>query len=182
MTALVLAWLSAALILAGVLAYWLYTLGGLYTLAPLLGLPRRLFLAAAGLGLLAALAWSPTTDVVPPLVLGLSALAYAWTRQWLRCSEAPVLVVGDRNRLAEGSWLAVLPDGRAVPIALLVRLRTVRLADRLVVHCSLARSLACFEAPVGPLRADLPHASGFSIRSGGQRGEQGISLYIRYRR
>ncbi|MEE2829975.1 MAG: hypothetical protein VX498_12365 [Myxococcota bacterium] len=178
MTALTLAWLSASATLAGVLAYWLYTLGGLSPIAPLLGLPRRLLLAAAALGLLASLSWARTGDVVLPAVLGLSALAYAWSRQWLRCPEAPVLVPGDLSRLAEGSWVAVLPDGRAVPIALLVRLRTVRLADRLVVHCSLARSLACFEAPVGPLRADLPHASGFSIRSGGRRwdGVDGSAL------
>jgi hypothetical protein len=172
------AWISLAAILAAVTSYWLYTLAGITALRPLLGWPRRLFLGAGIVGTSAATLRSPEALSLIPLSLGTVLVFYAVTRQWVRCPAASELETLDPESVPAHELLALIPDGRAVPLAVLAQQRTVRIGNLLVVHCPLSRSIACFEAPTTPVRAELPHASGFSLRSGKRRwdGVDGTAL------
>jgi hypothetical protein len=168
-------WIGAAIVIAWVAAYVAYTLGELTRLQkPLLHLRRPgvaagLGLALVGMVLEIGMCSSVRFHHFVPLVLAVTAAAYAWRRQWLLPRHAPVLVAAEGTmELSTQELVAVLAGGAAVPLRLLAHLRTARVADRLVVHCALARSLTVFDSPVDPVAAVLPHATGFFVGSKGR--------------
>lgn len=161
MSSLAASWASCGLLVLGVVSYWLYTLAGLRGLGPFVGTFRRTVMILS-VGVLGPLLGHAGADASVPALLGLAAFLYALSRQWLLIDASPQLVEGEDRLLAAGDLAVVLPDGSAVPLALLARLRTARVGDDTLVHCGLARSLALFQA-AGDLRPELPHATGFSL-------------------
>jgi hypothetical protein len=105
----------------------------------------------------------------------------AWlivARQWLAPRAARRAHLVQRSTRFEGPSL-VLPDGSAVPVAVLQRERVLLVADWLVVHCAIAGASAAFHtAGQRQIRALLPHASGFELGGGGRRwdGVDGTAL------
>ncbi len=151
--------LGAGLVVACVVAYWVYSFGVIRTscLSAALAWPLRVRLPAVLLGTASALLSLDPLHATVALV----GAAYALTRQW----AWPRLARGGAPRLdvlCDDELVVVLPDGTAVPVGWLEAVRTVRLDGRLIVACSLARSLAAFEDP-GPVAPSLPLAVGFEI-------------------
>ena len=171
-------WLSLVGIFAVVVGYWLFSLAGWSAVRPFLGWPRRLLLGLGVVGVVAAASGSRESTALVPLFLGTGMTIYALTRQWFFCPTAANLVKFEGSALAPEELVVSIPGELAIPLRVLGRHRTVRIGEFLVVHCSLSRSLACFEAPDIAVRADLPHGSGFSIRGGQRRwdGVDGVAL------
>lgn len=169
------------LLAAGTVAYWLYTFAGAAWLFPHL---RRRRQAASVLGLVLVVAGAATVAAERPEVLataglGLALFGYQWRRQWLWPLPARPLLAFT-GTLPPGTCLAVLPDGRATPVAWLAQARVAVTADGVgLVHCSLARSLLAVAVPSGgQLAAELPTDTGFSLTGGGRRwdGVDGAGL------
>ncbi len=164
---MLLPWLGAGLVALGVVAYWLYTLAGLQSLAPYLRGRRQALmvggLALAGLGLLThgVTEWR----ALLPIGVAVPLFAYAHRRQWLFPVPAPRLVRGEHT-LPPDTPVAVidLGDERAVvPLELAARHRTSFVGDTLLVHCRLSFSVSAFEGPGDAIAAVLPAATGFRI-------------------
>ena len=161
---------GTALVLACVVAYYAYAQsviaapGFAHALRPLLGGPRRLLLVV---GVFAALLGVVLEPEGPALVAGVVAaigMRHATRRQWafgLRPTPA-MRLTGVEPTIP----VVALPDGRAVPVHWLEKARLVHLGDTLVVGCSIARSVAAFRAPEGPVLVQFPLAVGFAIGRG----------------
>ena len=152
--------LGAGLVVACVIAYWVYSFGVIRTpdLSAALSWPLRVVrLPAVLFGTACALL------SMDPLFAGVALVgaAYALSRQWAwpRLARG---VAPRRDVLSDDELVVVLPEGTAVPVGWLEAVKTVRFDGRLIVACSLARSLAAFEDP-GPVVPSLPLAAGFEI-------------------
>jgi len=170
---------AAALWMLGwVSLYWAYTLLGMGRLEALLGRPRRvafsggLVVLTAGIlvvrqsqGVQGILDWS----TLVPAAFGLAAFFYARNNQWLFPRAAARLAAGDPGSCVD-PLVAVLPDGNAISLGVLRRVRTAVTKDLLIVHCGLSRSLAAFDRPQQHRPAAvLPHPTGFTLGVDDQR-------------
>lgn len=170
------AWIAptgAALVAAAFLLYVVYSQsvivrpGLAERLTPLLGGPRRILLIS---GVFLALIGVVLSPEGLPLLAGLAAalgMRHAVRRQWAFGLKI-ALTRAWETELADDVVLAVLPDGRAAPVAWLEHVRVARAGDVLLVACGLARSLAAFEAPSSPVLVLRPIAVGFAIGAGRQ--------------
>lgn len=167
---------------AGVTAYWAYTLLGVTVLAPLLKRVRQIAMLTGGaLGAVAGIGGVASGDLwtIAPASIALVLLGYSLRNQWLLPTQAAGAVAGPRPaELDDDDVVAILPDGRALPLRWARRRRTVRCGQAVVVHCSLARSVAAFDAPAAGLAAVLPHPTGFQVAASGRTwdGVDGTAL------
>ena len=145
-------------------------------LAPLLGWPRRIVLIGGVLlAMVGVMRSSDGLSLLAGLVAAL-AMRHALRRQWAFGLRSDVARPRSDD-IDEDVLLAVLPDGRAAPVAWLESARLVHVEGVLLVACSMARSLAAFEARAGPPLVLRPLAVGFAI--GAARawdGTTGVSL------
>jgi len=171
-----LAWVGLTLVFGVVGSYWAYTLLGWTKLEFLVGPRTRQFTVLLGVLLstmvLGFQALETEEDAIRlhhlwPPVLCVLGFAYAMRRQWLIPKPAPRFEPCDVN-VPDDMLLAVVGDGRAVPLCWLSQYRTVRMGPALLVHCGLGRSLTAFSADgVGhDFAAILPHQSGFYVGAG----------------
>lgn len=159
----VLGWAGAMCVVLAVVGYWAYTLGGVDALAPLMRQTRQRVVALGCLlSGLALLGDGLSLMGAGPVVIAAPLMAYAVRRQWLFPKTAPRLASTEMMPRPE-DLVAVLPDGNAVALRWLAKLRTARVENLLLVHCGLSRSLAAFRAPSGDVAAVLPHPTGFLI-------------------
>jgi len=178
--ALVVSGVGLAVLLVGL--YWLYTLQGLRLLGPLVSPPARK--VGFAIAALQSFAWGPVLSMYalsggrdgdvgllagwllgPPVLVG-AAIWYALKRQWLEPRPAAPLSAF-AGHPGKDALVAVLPGGEAVGLAWMRRSRTATVGDLCVVHCGVARSLAAIVGAGAAPKAWMPHASGFSVRSGG---------------
>lgn len=150
--------------------YYAYSPGGWTVALPMLRWRSHANLLAILL-VAAAVALAPKhRGVVPSVVVCLALVGIQIWRQLLWRPAAPLL---QRSSLRPppDALLAVLQDGRAVPLAEVARRRVVCLPDgTLLVWCKLARLLAAWRVPAGSTwRAGLPLATGFELVCGRQR-------------
>ncbi len=169
-------WVGLSLVVSVVFAYWAYTLLGWTWLSFYVGPRMRQFVVLLGVLLstmvLGFQALETEEDAVrlyhlTAPMLSVVFFAYAMRRQWLIPTIAPVFEPCDVT-VPDEELLAVLSEGRAVPLSWLSRYRTVRIGPMLVVHCGLARSLTAFAARDIPhdFAAVLPHGTGFYVGAG----------------
>ena len=162
---------GAALVIIAVLLYGLYVANVIrrpalaQALVPFLGSPRRVVLIS---GVLLALLGVIQAPEGLSLVAGVAAalgMRHAVRRQWA-FGLRPTRARSWPDPIADDVVLAVLPDGRAAPIAWLEHARLVTTDGAILVACSLARSLAAFTPPASPTLVLRPLAVGFAIGSG----------------
>ncbi len=188
MTMIWVEWLGLSLVALVVVAYWLYTLGGVHFLEPLIqSRVRRIVVFMGVMAASASLALEALQSVVAlpmesllPTLGAVVFAAYAIRKQWLIPTHAPRFEPCNLA-LDPKTLLAVLGDGSAVPVSWLRTYRTVRVGSVMIVHCGIARSLTAYAA--GELSHDvaavLPHSSGFLIGNASHRwdGVNGKALW-----
>ena len=154
-------WICGLWMTCWVVLYVLYTPVGLAALRPLMLRVRR---GAFGLGVVGLIVAGVAEGLasVPGTVVGLLALTWAVKRQWLS-PRAALRLVPCSAELPPDARVALLPDGRGVPISVLQRARVAEVDGWSVVHCAISGSLAVFSAR--GLRAVLPHPTGFDVGS-----------------
>jgi hypothetical protein len=147
------------------ITYIAYTIGGVSSLAPLLGRRRRGLIAVAAASATFGAIIAPAASTMAAVAIAIIGSAYAWRRQWLvpwPGIDASSLV---HTRLDNDAMVVILPDGDALPLDWIRSQRTICSGNYWLVHCGIARSLALFDRPAGsgPPLAILPHATGFYI-------------------
>jgi len=181
-------WFGMTLVVFVVVAYWLYTLGGMHILEPLIqSRLRRIMVFMGVMAASATLALEALQSVVAlpigsllPTLGAVIFAAYAIRKQWLIPVRASRFEPCSLDINPE-TLLAVLGDGSAVPVSWLRTHRTVRVGSVLIVHCGIARSLTAYSVGELPqdLAAVLPHGSGFLIGNAQTRwdGVNGKALW-----
>ncbi len=152
-------WSCGLWLAAWVVLYVLYTPIGVAALRPLMLQVRRGAFALGVAGLMMA-GVAEGLASLPGTVVGLVALAWAIRRQWL-APRAALRLVPCSSELAPDARVALLPDGRGVPVSVLQRARVAEVDGWSVVHCAISGSLTVFSAR--GLRAVLPHPTGFDV-------------------